>query len=831
MIAVLAEAALRSFVLGSVVWIGLQLLRVRNPHLHMTSWLAVLAASLAMPLLMHWATVTIAVPSAPLAAPASLWLPEMSPPVLPEPGIAAAMPAGVAQHVNWWTVATAVYAGVAGILLMRLAVGLVLTWRLVRAAKPLDSLADVRVSDHIGGPVTFGSTILVPPQFMDWDLPKRQAVLAHEGAHVVNRDFYILLLASLNRSLFWFSPFAWWQFSRLAELAEIISDSQAIEVLDDKLSYAEILLELVQKGRPRPLALEMARACTVRARVERILEAAVLAPRIGWRKRAWIAAAIAPVVIVSAGSIAYRSVPASAQALHGAAAPALHKPEAIQYYAMGPASIFAISREGDGVYGQLTGQRKVRLALAQDGNYSYPTTSGPITFTAGEEAQSSALKLRQNGQDVRAGRIAELPRVGVAIDPALLDRYVGWYQLTPTRVLAVTRDGDRMHARETGMPAIEIRPQGPDSFSSAQDDLLIFLRDSQAMVEKVLIHDSMSGARLARKIDADKAMTIEEQFARHVAQAPDRFREQAPAPGSKEAVLRGIADLRAGTPNYDRMSRSLAAKIRRQAAELHDIFVALGAVDSIFFRGVGPGGYDIYGAKFANGAAEFRILLAGDGKAEDVLFRPDGDETPGGIAACSQEADLKPRDGTAPIRMLLYNDSGDDIQIYKLDGKGRTLQGTVGDNMTSNVTTSVGHPLVIADRSGRCIDIVLPGQRTRYHTVDAPHSGDSERPVSPRTTPHASSEAMLRQYIEALVQGRPNYDRMTPEVAIQTRQQLALNQAILTRLGALRALAFRAVTALGSDVYMVHFANGTAEWRIGLTRDGSINRIALGPSS
>jgi hypothetical protein len=30
---------------------------------------------------------------------------------------------------------------------------------------------------------------------------------------------------------------------------------------------------------------------------------------------------------------------------------------------------------------------------------------------------------------------------------------------------------------------------------------------------------------------------------------------------------------------------------------------------------------------------------------------------------------------------------------------------------------------------------------------------------------------------------------------------------------------------------MVHFANGTAEWRIGLTRDGSINRIALGPSS
>jgi len=280
------------------------------------------------------------------------------------------------------------------------------------------------------------------------------------------------------------------------------------------------------------------------------------------------------------------------------------------------------------------------------------------------------------------------------------------------------------------------------------------------------------------------------------------------------------------------MGMALATKIRRQAAELHDIFIALGAVESIFFRGVGPGGYDIYGAKFTNGAAEFRILLGADGKAEDVLFRPDGDDTPGRVAACSEEADLKPRDGTAPIRMLLYNDSGEDIQLYKLDRKGnRVLHNTVGDNISSTIMTYVGSPLVVADRSGRCIDIVLPGQRTRYHTVEASHAGNtSERAAPPRSSPQSGSEAMLRQYIEALGQGRPNYERMTSEVAIQTRQQLALDQAILARLGSLRAMAFRGVSALGSDVYMVHFANGTAEWRIGLAKDGSINRIALGPS-
>jgi len=46
MIATLAEAALRSLVLGGVVWFGLTLFRVRNPHVHMTAWVVVLVASL-----------------------------------------------------------------------------------------------------------------------------------------------------------------------------------------------------------------------------------------------------------------------------------------------------------------------------------------------------------------------------------------------------------------------------------------------------------------------------------------------------------------------------------------------------------------------------------------------------------------------------------------------------------------------------------------------------------------------------------------------------------------------------------------------------------------
>jgi hypothetical protein len=150
--------------------------------------------------------------------------------------------------------------------------------------------------------------------------------------------------------------------------------------------------------------------------------------------------------------------------------------------------------------------------------------------------------------------------------------------------------------------------------------------------------------------------------------------------------------------------------------------------------------------------------------------------------------------------------------------------------MSFPIMTYVDSPWVIADASGKCLEIVLPGQKTRYHTVEESRAGSPpERAMPPRTTPLAGGEAMLRQYIEATGRGEPDYDRMTSEVATQTRQALPFNQAILARLGPLRAMSFRGVTNFGSDVYVAHFANGSAEWRIALVKDGTIGRIALGP--
>jgi hypothetical protein len=428
-----------------------------------------------------------------------------------------------------------------------------------------------------------------------------------------------------------------------------------------------------------------------------------------------------------------------------------------------------------------------------------------------------------------AQAIPSAARNQAAADATVLEGYVGYYQLNPRAVFTITRTDDQLFAQLTGQRTLPLRPAGNGEYVYGSAALrMSFVSDGQGTMLVLRQH----GQNLvSARVDEARAAAVESVFVRQIAEAPDRFREQSPAPGSRDAVLRGIEELQRGAPDYQRMSPPLADGMRRQLGELHTMLTALGAPEAIFFRGVGPGGYDIYGVKFANGFGEFRLLMGTDGTIEDVAFRPDGDDTPGGVAACSDEASLKPSPDKAPIRLLLFNDTGADINLVSVDADGqRTRRGTIGTDRSGSILSYVARPWIITDAAGTCLEIVWPGQRTRFLLVRSRQEGDQpDRAIAMRRMPTAGSEEALHRYIDGLKRGQPNYDQMTSEVAGETRRNLLLNQAILAKLGTMRAMSFRGVSPLGNDIYTVHFANGSAEWRVGLVKNGRIGRIALGP--
>lgn len=290
MITVVWESALRSLLLGGAVWLALKLFRVADPRARKLAWILVLLGSLAMPGLMQWNTLPL----------------EANPAVVTHSIPAFVLPAAnatVAYHAparDWTPVGTAVYLAGAGILLLRLMLGLGIAWRLWRRGQPLAGVRNVRVSAATASPVTIGSGILLPWSSLEWDETQLRIVLAHERSHVRDGDFYWQFLAGLHACLFWFSPLGWWLKKELIEASEAVSDEAALREAGSACSYAELLLHFAAGPRGLVAGVAMARS-DVRRRIHRILTGGSSFPAFTWKRATALVAMVVPLLIVAPG--------------------------------------------------------------------------------------------------------------------------------------------------------------------------------------------------------------------------------------------------------------------------------------------------------------------------------------------------------------------------------------------------------------------------------------------------------------------------------------------------------------------------------------------------
>ncbi|HZO22236.1 MAG TPA: M56 family metallopeptidase [Steroidobacteraceae bacterium] len=297
MIRLVVEATLRSCALGLALWLLLTLTRSRNPHLHKLMGAAMLVASLAMPLLMQVRMMPV------IHAPDSVLTLQADP--VGATHLGAAWNSIDAPYID------ALYVLVALALLARYLRSLLTMWHVRRDAELVDytSLArlemgslDVRVTSRVRSPSTFGSTILLPTDFVEWPHQKLTAVLAHERAHVLHKDCYMLWLARLHTCVFWFNPLAWWLQRKLAALSETTSDEAAVQAIGDKPMYAEILLEFAACRAESDVATAMARPHIV-TRIERVISEITPSAIPKLSQRILAIAAVLPMVAAAAAPL------------------------------------------------------------------------------------------------------------------------------------------------------------------------------------------------------------------------------------------------------------------------------------------------------------------------------------------------------------------------------------------------------------------------------------------------------------------------------------------------------------------------------------------------
>lgn len=194
----------------------------------------------------------------------------------------------------------------------------------------------------------------------------------------------------------------------------------------------------------------------------------------------------------------------------------------------------------------------------------------------------------------------------ISLSASELEQFTGYYKLSETAVMTISRNGNQLLSQLTGQQVIEIYPESATKFFvKVVNAQLSFILGEQGDVTALVLHQH--GVNMhAPRIDAAEAEQINSALA-------EKVKAQQPTPGTEEALRKLITTLGSESPDYSIMSEGMAKATKEQWAGLHKGAIELGAIQSVKFDGIGDDGWDLYEVKHEHGRSDWRIVTSDDG--------------------------------------------------------------------------------------------------------------------------------------------------------------------------------------------------------------------------
>ncbi|MBW3572862.1 MAG: DUF3471 domain-containing protein [Gemmatimonadetes bacterium] len=138
-----------------------------------------------------------------------------------------------------------------------------------------------------------------------------------------------------------------------------------------------------------------------------------------------------------------------------------------------------------------------QLAPVARDEFVFSNTGTRVRFVRGADGAITGMLLRP-----RIGPEDLSPRTQQSVDSALaaasatvtvpgevLDRYVGAYELSPTFVITVRREGSVLHAQATGQPEVALVPESETRFFIRDANAtIVFETDASGAVDRLVLH-------------------------------------------------------------------------------------------------------------------------------------------------------------------------------------------------------------------------------------------------------------------------------------------------------------------------------------------------------
>lgn len=166
----------------------------------------------------------------------------------------------------------------------------------------------------------------------------------------------------------------------------------------------------------------------------------------------------------------------------------------VGWYALTPSLRFHITRDGQTLFAQLTGQGELPIYAETETKFFYRVVDAQIRFVPGPGGKVKSLIIHQNGVDKTFKKLSAdykppPPRVAVSVKPEILKRYVGTYALTPALIITITVEDNKLMAQLTGQPRFQVYAESETKFFyKVVEAQITFVKNDDGKVNSLILH-------------------------------------------------------------------------------------------------------------------------------------------------------------------------------------------------------------------------------------------------------------------------------------------------------------------------------------------------------
>lgn len=172
------------------------------------------------------------------------------------------------------------------------------------------------------------------------------------------------------------------------------------------------------------------------------------------------------------------------------------------YYELQPEIIIHITREGDQLLAQLTGQPKFPVFAESESKFFFKVVDAQISFVRGADGKVDHLVLHQNGNH-KCEKLKDYKptvQVEVPVDPKILAQYVGRYELKPGIEFDVKLEDGQLKVMLTGQPRFPVFAKSENKFFyKVVEAQLTFKKDDAGKVTSLVLHQGGMDQTAKRK--------------------------------------------------------------------------------------------------------------------------------------------------------------------------------------------------------------------------------------------------------------------------------------------------------------------------------------------